>query len=289
METIEKYRIKLREIADFAFSYGIQTIENNKIEIQDPEYWDDDIREKFLIACHDGFKKAQNILIEEVFKYQKLFRESRAQLKEYRRERNKPKENETITNIKILEQRLSTLSHIADGIAWQLIGSQIHVARRLYIEQNNSKFLDSSNIEHAIKVANTINKNPKDFALISDLTSFVQIGDLLVRHEDKIGIMELKEGDVNELIQDFFNSILEKKEFTRKEELFEKLDETTYKQIKRVLRQIERASQATEVINKDKGIDPVSGGNIKVSTPKIQTDYYHKELWELQERLKEKI
>lgn len=288
MDTIDEYRTKLIEIADLAFSHGIRTIEKEGIEIRNFAAWNESSKEKFLIACHDGFKKAQEILISEVLKYQELLRKSKSELKNYRRERNKAKENKIKLTIQIIGQRLHTFSHIADGIAWQLIGSQIHVARRLYMEQDTAKYLDSSNIEHAIEVANVINKNPKDFALISDLTSFVQIGDLLVKHDNKIGIMELKEGYVNNLIDDFFKSIQENKEFERKEEFKEKLNKKTLKQINRMLRQLERASRAITVINKDEGVDPVSGRNIKVSTPKVQTEYFHKELWELQEKLKEK-
>src|SRR5690606_13651242 len=94
-----------------------------------------------------------------------------------------------------------------DGIAWQLIGGEIHIARRFHIEEDSSKFLDTSNIEHAKKVADEINKSPLDFALISDLTSYVQIGDILLKHENIVGIMELKEGKVNDQIKDFIEDL----------------------------------------------------------------------------------
>jgi hypothetical protein len=149
--------------------------------------------------------------------------------------------------------------------------------------------LDSSNIEHAIQTAEAINKNPKDFALISDLTSFIQIGDLLIRHEKIIGIMELKEGKVNEQIKEFFERIEKSGEAISDDELKEKFDEKTIKQVKRMQRQQERAVRATDVINNDKGIDPVSGGNIIIRTPTVFTENYHEELSNLQNDLTEKL
>lgn len=289
MDTLDDYRIKLKEIADYAFGHGIKAVGMEQFKVGPPDTWEEDIKTKFFIACHDGFKISQKLLIEEIKKYQILLRESTVQLKELRRQRDKSSEKEIQGKIDIIEQRLHTFSHIADGIAWQLIGGQIHIARRFHIQEKSAKFLDSSNLEHAIQVAEEINQTPSDFALISDLTSFVQIGDLLIRHGKVIGIMELKEGKVNDLITKFFKEIDKDGEEITDEHLKERFDETTIKQIKRMQKQKQRAIRATDVINNDKGIDPVSGSNIVVSTPKYFTEYYHEELSKLQEDLKNKF
>ena len=130
-------------------------------------------RRDFLINVHDGFKLAQKLLIEETLYYQSLLRDKNEELKEARRQRDKVLEKETANIIAVINQWLSTLNHIADGIVWQLIGGQIHIARRLYIKDNSQKFLDSSNLEHAMLVADEINSTPESFALLSDLTGFV--------------------------------------------------------------------------------------------------------------------
>lgn len=289
MESIEDYRIKLKEIADYAFAHGISAIGIEQFKVGPPDTWDESIKNKYIIACHDGFKIAQRLLIVEIKKYQSLLRETANQLKEFRRLRYK--ENEKIADIKIktIEQRLHNFSHIADGIAWQLIGGQIHIARRFHIQEKSSKYLDSSNIEHAIQTADEININPKDFALISDLTSFVQIGDLLVRHDKIIGILELKEGKVNDQIKEFLDNLENAGRPATNEELKIKFDEKTIKQMKRMQRQQERAVKAIDVVNNDKGIDHVSGGKIVVCTPTVFTENYHEELSKLQDDLKEKI
>lgn len=287
MKTIDEHRAKLKEIADIAFMTGINWIKTENLG--NPSQWNEEIKKKFKQQCHNGFKIAQKLLIEEVKLYQTQHREANIQLKEVRRNKNKEKEKEIQEEIKTIEMRLGTLSHIADSIAWQLIGGQIHIARRFHINEKGTKSLDFSNIEHAVRVADNINENPDDFALISDLSSFLQIGDLLIAHNNSIGIMELKEGKVNDQIADFFKIFEEKGETFEEQKLNTKYDPKTVKQIERVHRQKERTNRLIEVVNNDKGIDPLSGQSIEIKTPKITTEYYHQDLLNLEKDLKSKI
>jgi hypothetical protein len=289
MKTIEEHRTRLREIADYALGHGVEAKGKEMFTESHPSKWGKDDQTKFITACHDGYKIAQNMLIEEIQYYQSLLRDYTKELKECRKSKAALKIEEIENFIKTIHVRISTYSHVADAIAWNLLGGQIHIARRLHIEQFDMKYLDSSNLRHAIEVANSLNKKPMRFALISDLTSFVQIGDLLIRDEDKLGIAELKEGEVNELLEDFFWNIEKYKEGSLKEEFIKKLDKNTVKQMKRMLRQKERAIRAIEVINTDKGIDPVSGNNITVGTPTIPTKGYQEDINKLRSQLDSKI
>lgn len=285
MKTLDEHRIVLKEISDYAFSFGLKAIESQIPKSSLPDSWSADLRKTFLIKCHEGFKIAQELIIKEILEYQKLLREETSNLKEVRRQRDKAKEKKLLGQISIIEHRIKAFSHIADGIAWQLINGEIHIARRLYTKET-SKYLDSSNIEHAIRVANEINTKGEDFALLSDITNFVQIGDLLIRHDLKVGIMELKEGKVNDLIADFFDK-LEKKDADMAE-FMHTLDKKTLEQMQRVLKQKEKAARAIDLINNDEGPDPKTGSKITVNTPAIETEYYYEDLQKLAEQLKEK-
>lgn len=287
MRTLDEHRIKLKEICDFAFAFGIRSVQFLVPEYSLPDSWSEEIKHTFLIKCHEGFKSAQDLIVEEILEYQKLLREFTTDLKESRRQRDKDKEKDLLNKIGISEHRVKTFSHIADGIAWQLIRGQIHIARRLYIKEP-TKYLDSSNIKHAISVANQINQNPENFALLSDITNFVQIGDLLIRHDNKVGIMELKEGKVNDLIADFFDNLEKEETKSDATEFLQKLDKKTIEQMQRVLRQKERTIRAIDVINKDKGLDPKTGNQMSVSTPSLETEYYYDDLFKIKEQLKDK-
>ncbi|MBS1648053.1 MAG: hypothetical protein JST67_12000 [Bacteroidetes bacterium] len=287
MRTLDEHRIKLKEICDFAFAFGIRSVQSQIPEYSLPDTWSEEIKHTFLLKCHEGFKSAQDLIVEEILEYQKLLREFTTDLKESRRQRDKNKEKDLLNKIAISEHRVKTFSHIADGIAWQLISGQIHIARRLYIREP-AKYLDSSNIKHAISVANQINQKPENFALLSDITNFVQIGDLLIRHDKKVGIMELKEGKVNDLIAKFFDDLEKEENKSDLTEFMQKLDKKTIEQMQRVLRQKERAIRAIDVINKDKGLDPKTGKNITVTTPSLETEYYYEDLFKIKEQLKDK-
>lgn len=285
MKSKEEHKIKLREICDLAFSNGVNAIKPHVKMYSLPNTWSKEIVKLFTEKCHEGFKLAQTLIIEEVLYYQNLLREKKIELKENRRKRDKDASKETEDIISVVEHRLSAYFHIADGIAWQLISGQIHISRRLYIGES-SKQLESSNLTHAITVASEINELPENFALISDLTHFVQIGDLLIRTPERVGIMELKQGAVNDKIADLvkkmYNPDFPVKEI---EDELSTYDLNTAKQLGRVLRQQERAFRAIEVINNDKGNDPKTGEKVTVSTPKNITSVYSHEFEKLLEKL----
>lgn len=289
MRNIEDHRKKVRQIADFAFANAVKSIDLKELYKTDPKDWDKDIQKSFITKVHEGFKKAQDILIDEISYYQETLREKRKNLKEYNRQHDSENKKKTNNEIKVINQRLSTFAHIADGIAWQLIGGEIHIARRFYIEEDSAKFLDSSNIVHAKKIADAINESPLDFALISDLTNYVQIGDILVKHKNFVGIMELKEGEINDQIKEFVDELEKNNKSVTDEILKEKFDDKTVKQAKRMQRQKIRAERVTEIVNNDKGVDPVSEQPIRISTPQIRTEGYHEQFVELLKDLESKI
>lgn len=281
MKSKEEHKIKLREISDLAFSYGINAIFPHVKKNSLPNTWSKEIVKLFTEKCHEGFKLAQTLIIEEVLFNQNLLRKKKIELKENRRLRDKEASIKTEHVISVIKNRLGAYFHIADGIAWQLINGEIHISRRLYIGET-TKQLNSSNLDHAITVANEINQFPENFALISDLTHFVQIGDLLIRTPESIGITELKQGAVNEKIAKLVNK-MSNPDCPIKviEEEISTFDTNTIKQLDRVLRQQKRAFQAIEVINKDKGNDPKTGQKITVLTPKNLTSVYSHEFQKL--------
>ncbi|WP_312075038.1 hypothetical protein [Chryseobacterium sp.] len=198
MDTIEQFKTKLKEIADFAFGNGAVFLDNLKTMKIDISTLD--LKKEFLIACNDGFKKAQILLIEEIKNYQNILRKESENLKTFRLAKDNESHGKSQTIINVINQRLNSLMHIGDGIAWHLLKGEIHVMRRYYLQEKTTKFLDSSNIEHAIKTAEEINKEPLNFALITDITNSIQIGDLLISEEGIVKEVELKEGIINDKI-----------------------------------------------------------------------------------------
>jgi hypothetical protein len=286
MKTTLEHRTKLKEILDYAFNYALGAMEWEG-EPQAPVDWSAETGLHFYSKSNEGFKKAQKLLIEERTEYQQQLRDATSQLKKARGLRIKLDIERLSRKISIIETRLSVLAHVADGIAWILLGGQIHRARRLHMQETEQKFLDSSNIAHAIKTADIINENPLDFALLSDIGGIVQIGDLLVRRPTSVEIIELKEGGVNDTITKLFDTTEQAGQSIADLDL-SMFDAKTVKQAQRMIRQREKKANADELITNDIGIDPVTKRPMVVSTPLIETEQYHEELADLRAQLKTK-
>lgn len=279
MDIIEKFRETLTNIVDLAFSSGTEYIKSNSTERVEKSI--EEIKNNFQIACNDGFKKSQNLLIQEISKYQDLQRNEVENLKNYRKEKNREKAKKGETQIKIIEQRISSLMHVGDGIAWHILKGNLHVMRRYHIQDKSTKYLDSSNLKHAIKSADTINENPLSFALLCDITNSIQIGDLLISEKGTIRVEELKEGKVNEMLNVVIDEI-EKNNSEEENDTIESLgfDKNTKKQIERMIRQRKRIKQTKEVIENDKGIDNISGQKIILKESIVKDEKYYQELVE---------
>ncbi len=283
MKPLAEHRAKLKQIIDYAFYYGLGAMQRNG-DPQPSVEWSAETFQHFYEKCNEGYKKAQELLIEERIAYQQQLRDATSRQKKARGLRLKNDAEAIGIEMATLEVRLSVLSHVADGIAWTLLGGQLHLVRRLHMQETESKFLDTSNIAHAVQEAEKINANSLDFALLADLTGAVQIGDLLVRHPHSIEIIELKEGGVNDKIIELFDAT----EHTGKslaEVDLSGFDAKTVSQARRMMRQRERKVNAEGIMSNDVGIDPVTKLPITVSTPLIMTENYYSELLALREKL----
>lgn len=287
MQSKDDFKITLKEISDLAFSNAVR---NLKAEIQknpDPRKWNHKLQLKFKHLVHDGFKGAQLRLVEEIAFYQKMLGEYKAKLKTARVERDKKTETEFKIQIAEIENRLKFLSHIGDGIVWQLFGAQVYKIRRFYINES-AKTLEESNIEHALEVASIINQNPDDFALITDITNFIQISDLIVLKDNQLGILELKDGKVNDELMKLKTEYFASTDVEEKlKEIQTNLDPKKLKQFFRMLKQDIRMIQTIQILNEDEGTDVNSGKKMKILTPKHKTETYSRKIAETIDKLKD--
>jgi hypothetical protein len=140
-----------------------------------------------------------------------------------------------------------------DFIAWQFLGGQYYQVRRfcdMRKKENLRPTISKSNIESVKSVVEYYHSlSPLNFALISDLTSFVDIGDILLMDNYRLRPIEVKEGEKNEEI---FNFLFKEKI----PENLEAIDENFLKQAKRVLNQAKRGHLLYDVLKNEKGIDP---------------------------------
>ena len=233
---------------------------------------------------HRGFKKAQILIINGLLQIQSEIKRAKEQLNETRRQKSDKKELR-LAKVNILEYKETVLKHLADTIFWHLIEGILYIARRFYQNAPGSKNLEDTNYKSVMLVADKINEKPDNFVLLTDITSYVQIGDLGGVINGKRKLIEVKEGERNnEILEDINavnNSDLPICEF------FEKYKERPkdVEQIRRILKQEIVANDEINIINTDSGHDPVTDRNIKIYTPKESTPYFYDELRDLEKQL----
>lgn len=289
-ETIlgEEFESLVLQIIDAIFpldkNQEIQKFFNNKPSEDEMRSYMMAHAQESVRIVHRGFKKAQILIINGLLQIQSEIKRAKEQLKETRRQKSDKKEL-CLAKVNILEYKETILKHLADTIFWHLIEGKLYIARRFYQNAPGSKNLEDTNYKSVMLVADKINEKPDNFVLLTDITSYVQIGDLVGVINGKRKLIEVKEGERNnEILEDINavnNSDLPICEF------FEKYKERPkdVEQIRRILKQEIVANDEINIINTDSGHDPVTDRNIKIYTPKEATPYFYDELLDLEKQL----
>ena len=279
-----KEKVFLREIKTLIYyirEYGIRhidfTLENVNSLIEDEEK-----KHKFYYHCHQGFYAAQDRVIYLLRKILQEKKKLKTELKIARGQRIKEDIESIEYKIKRLEFQENVLRKIMDAIAWQIFGYDLSVMRRLYCG-NPTVDITNSNLESELFFIENCKKNYSNtFVLINDLTSFIQIGDVVMLNDNnKKCIYELKEGDVNE---ELFRIIEDVSKTQCLEHLSKELkdkDKVFVKQFERAVKQTIKVYQTKQTINRGYGIDHNTGQRVKISDVLVEIDYYFDKLNDL--------
>lgn len=160
------------------------------------------------------------------------------------------------------------LRGIADAMAWQLLGHQLAHARRFF-RSTAQPDLYNSNFESVVFVAReSVKDKPNVVSLISDLTSFIQVGDLLVYEPEKgLTIAEVKEGSMNLKIGYFMKLYAESSCDSALSHFANQEGEQAVKQLQRMARQANRMAYVTSVLGTGHGVDPDTQEKIIIPEP----------------------
>jgi hypothetical protein len=281
--------IELRATSDEACGNGIsKLLDLKKITIEEFINEKEKYNQDFLICCHDGFKSAQNRIIKNVLILQDEQERIKSDLKKARINRNKSEIPKLIEKQKYLEFITKSFKHCADALVWQLIQGQLWISRRLYLNVKGEKKLKEVNLESAIKVAENYNSNPSNFVLISDITNNIQAGDIIGVVDGSFVIAEIKEGEKNLEILEVIEELSTSKKSPQ--EILEKFssEPKMIEQFSRTLKQHQTLHEVHQILSTDKGIDPTTGKEIKIITPKEHTPIYVERLSALEKQLKER-
>lgn len=175
-----------------------------------------------------------------------------------------------------------TLTPFFDPVLWQLLQQQLCFARRLYRERRQPN-LDTSNFKSVVGAVRYFREQtPDSIPLISDLTTFVQIGDVLLMDPEKgMSIIEVKEGAKNEEAGRLAAFYRQSQCEQFRQFVSEKETKHTVKQFERMVRQMERMEFATDVLGKGRGKDPDTDQKIFIPEPYMPMVNWDRELDDL--------
>jgi hypothetical protein len=281
------FEAEVRTISDMIFAGGIDaTLPGSITDGNAAQEFLKHNMDRFLINCHTGFKKGQERISPLIMGLQEDRKQNKQELKAAHASKNKARVFRLKQQAKEIDHKEKILRHLVDGIVWQITGGQLYISRQLYKEVEDTKILSSSNVKSVLKVADRINNNPRDFALLTDLTSYVQIGDLLVVQHGMVSVAEVKEGEKNiqniEIIRELGPEMILPPDIAEKHQL----DDKDMDQLKRQLRQLQEMENFTNILRTDKGVEMETGRPYKVLTPKEPTPYFIDRLSALEEQLK---
>ena len=262
----------MREITDFALRHA-----QNNLPALDAHSSAED-RQAYFKKIWEGWKWAQAYITEDLVHIHFMRNALQESGKEARKNRDKSMANLLDAFIKNLNHREAILRMIANSIVWTMFGMQRWRVRWLWtatppvpitsISPQTSAFVDE------------INGSPDSMSLMTDITSLVGVGDVLVASWDHIRpiIYELKSGAANSRIVslvDVYQADVEKVPF-------HELGPHARQHFERVARQTKREQNFESIASNDTGKDPETGVDMRnVGDEAMTLDTYDAVLGEI--------
>ncbi|RYZ91415.1 MAG: hypothetical protein EOP04_00570 [Proteobacteria bacterium] len=283
---LESFEMEFSKLSDLINQYGIEN--SRSLNHETPEMLRLSImehREEFLAKVHEGWKLGQKVALRMLLSIQEQLQILKASLKEAYRSKNRLRLVRIKADISYNEFKENLVRHLMDTIVWQILQGQLYISRRLYLGVEGSKMLKDTNIESVLSVADRINETPGDFALIADLSGYIQSGDLLCKIGRQIVLVEVKDGDRNHEIVEILGEIqageIDLIEATSKY----KLSEKDLKQLERQAKQIAVMENISNIVNTDKGFEHGTNNPIEIITPAESTPRFTNDLYEVRKQL----
>ena len=231
--------------------------------------------EEFFKKVHEGWKIAQDNIVDELILIEETRKENKKHLKKANIKKDEILKQKYITENKNIDFNEHTLRKLADSIAWQILREN-HIVRR-FCTSDNLQAIQPSNLRREKKFVDSYNESkPLSFALLSDITSFIQIGDALIFNYENntIAVVELKDGKINETVREAVDNFYKIGGCKRYLHFFkEEHGEKALEQFKRMMKQDLKGSRLAHVLNEGEGVDPI-GDKIKIPDPVFPTEYF---------------
>ncbi|MBK9991879.1 MAG: hypothetical protein IPP19_14420 [Verrucomicrobia bacterium] len=254
---MEDFYTQFDRVLRAAFHYG-ETSVPLRSDVKNP-FTDITHLRKFTAACHRGFEKAQNSVLE-------MLKANAADLSLSGYERRR---------------RELLLRKVIDGIIFMMLRAQTYVTRRISLHDAPPN-LDFGVIDRAMVEVKRLNAEDRlTFAALADLSTFVHICDVVrINRRDGghgLSFIELKEGRVNAIVAKHLEKYAATPEALDQIKVDAEIAPEHRKQAQRMQKQRIRFSQTAKVLRDDEGTDIKSNQPIRMNHQIINEVHYYKQ------------
>lgn len=209
-----------------------------------------------------------------------------AKKKEHHRQRQKTQKDECIASIELIKLEIRVLRRTADALIWGMLGNEASSIRRLPI-QTELDNLSKENIIDSLIAADELNKDPHRLAVVSDMSTFVHVGDLVsVSLQDGFQLVEVKTGTKNKELYEAAESAFTSGCPQFEKHILEGKPPKDIQQFNRIKNQMIRASNALKAIYTGEGYDNLMQSNVIIEDRDYQAEFFSANIIKLVEEVK---
>ncbi len=231
-----------------------------------------------IVETIAAYMKVQHEVAIEVISLEEQARSLTGNLKAVRQMRKSKEAGFIKRKIEILRRRQLIFRRITDTIVYVICEQYVWFIRRLSLK-NKYREINPVNLRKIVEQAEQLSKqNPYTLYLVSDLTTAVQLGDMVEATEGPdfhwhLNIVEMKEGSMNRILGERLAAGDSAEDFR------EAISDKAAMQAKRMLRQRDRLKGLSDIVHLGKGIDPCTMMPLKAAfEPKQDVPGYQDEL-----------
>jgi hypothetical protein len=273
---------ELERLFDCAFDRTLRGLAS--VGIRAGAVWHTPAVKVFQAACLPDFKTSQKLIGGSILS----LADKLANLREEER-RARVSGDPFLANIlglrQTFENRQLALRRLMDGLLWVLIWPHRWILKRVRVELG-IRSIDRTTLRPILEAANKQNDtlSPDTFLLVSDLTTIVQLGDLVIakwipsRNSMKVTFGEIKYGSHNVLLWKRLHAEIPADEKSRVGSIEREFGPKSAKQAERMLRQERRLRDFNQLIKTDEGRDPMNGRRFRMTRDTIVSRDYLDEL-----------
>jgi hypothetical protein len=236
-----------------------------------------DRRRRFIVETLAAYSEVQRAVAAGVISMEKEARALTARLKAARQARDDTSATVLERKVETIRRRQLILRRMMDAIVYIVWGQYVVFIRRLALD-DTPRAIDPDILTPIVEQAARLSEqDPYTLYLASDLTTAVQLGDLVEVSVDahlrwRIRIVEVKEGKVNRILAERLAA------GDSPEHLRETMGEKAAKQAQRMLRQKRRLKGFSNIVHAGQGIDPRTERLLRRTPDGPPTSGYQQEL-----------